>query len=316
MTQTKIRSQLAVDEPLAMAAGYQFDRADRRYIDDQVRGCEQHLVESLLSGVIATWFRVAPEQETGLAVGDVACAAAQSATRSRDVVLATSANLSAAGGAAGVVLVAASAGAYVLVAVGGILSAGVTGLGPQPGAVRVSSTGRCERVASLAAGDYPIGMADAAGNLLVATTKPLISLPSGADYQHLEYRDGAWAAQSDLTLPGGHRTIRVEGNLGGGLSLIADNNYFGDGGSIMLIPGAGTTGGGEIQLCDGTMTPVIRVGSVEGTWGINVTPTATSTIEYSYIGDSTVGDTGAVLYALLHALHDKGIIVAQERPQI
>jgi len=142
----------------------------------------------------------------------------------------------------------------------------------------------------------------------------LSGLPVGSAYQHLEHNGTKWTAQSDITLPGGHRTIRVGGNVGGDLALIAGNNSFGAGGDIVLIPGAGTTKSSEVQLCDGTKTPVIRVGSVEGTWGINVTPTATSTIEYEYAGDSTVTDAGAVLYALLHALHDKGIIIVSERP--
>lgn len=144
----------------------------------------------------------------------------------------------------------------------------------------------------------------------------LSGLPVGSAYQHLEHNGTEWTAQSDITLPGWHRKIRVGGNVGGDLALNAGNNDSGEGGNIVLIPGAGATGGGEVQLCDGTMTPVIRVGSVEGTWGINVPPTATSTIEYSSSGQNDVVDTDVVLYALLHALHAKGIIIASERPPI
>jgi len=51
VTASKITTSLAVDDALDMGAGYSLNAQDRRYIDNQIRGCQAHLVNHLLSGV-------------------------------------------------------------------------------------------------------------------------------------------------------------------------------------------------------------------------------------------------------------------------
>lgn len=159
---TKITTNLRPDDA-HQAANTTFDTQDRQYIDAQIRGCQQHLADSLINGVIGTWARVA-STSSELANGDVVCLAGV-ASGEPTVTLATAAAIAGPGAAYGVVLRAASPGARVLLAIDGILAPSITGLGTTAGLVRVSSVGRPERVASYSSGDYPLGSVNSLGYL-------------------------------------------------------------------------------------------------------------------------------------------------------
>lgn len=173
---TVIRSELGVDAPLALTADYHIGSTeDRRYADEQIRGIELHLVESLIRGTQATWVKV-DSGSASLAIGDVvspAATAADAGTRTVYATKATIAALGAAGFAFGVCLTAGVPNGWVLVARSGILPASITGLAAgAAGPVRVhQTTGRCERMDGDHMG-YPIGYVDAAGNLHLLPARP------------------------------------------------------------------------------------------------------------------------------------------------
>lgn len=146
---------------------------DRRYIDDQIVGVQAHLEALLLNGVVGTWVRVDPSSDD-LAAGDVVCLAA-TASELR-VTLADAAALATAGAALGVALAAVAAGAFGQFAIVGVVPASVTGLAAVAGYARVSSTGRVEKVASIAASDTFLGRIDALGNLLLSIQPEIGSL--------------------------------------------------------------------------------------------------------------------------------------------
>ena len=152
-------STLQPDAPLVQSAAYKFTPADRQYIDGQAIACETFLSTCLLNEVVATYGTVAGTSAS-LSPGDVICLAG---TVAGTVTLATAAALASAGAPLGVVLEAASPGGRVRYALAGHLPVSVTGLTAAAGAVRVSSLGRPEQVASLDVGDYGIGTTDGAG---------------------------------------------------------------------------------------------------------------------------------------------------------
>ncbi|WP_438029034.1 hypothetical protein [Sorangium sp. So ce233] len=164
--QSKIVTDLQVDDAHQQTARAFFDAADRQYLDNQIRGCQQHLVDGLINGTHATWIRVAATSPS-LTAGDVVCLAGL-ALGYPVVTLATAAALAVAGCAYGVVLRAAAPGARALVALDGVVGPSVTGLGATAGVVRVSSAGRPQRVASYSTGDYPLGTVDSQGYLTIA----------------------------------------------------------------------------------------------------------------------------------------------------
>lgn len=167
MSTSKITTDLEQDLTADLGAGYRFDLQDRRYLDNQARGCQRHLLDSLLDGTVAPWLRLDPSGAGG-AKGDVVCLA--SASSANVVKRAVAAALATGVGAVGVQLVDGVAGQRVRVAVGGVIPPLVTGLAAgAPGFARINTTtGRVERVASYSAGDMPIGTIDNAGNLVFA----------------------------------------------------------------------------------------------------------------------------------------------------
>jgi hypothetical protein len=167
MTSTIIGTQLAVDPALVMDANYKFARADRRYIDDQVRAIEQLIVDNLINGHHASWFNLDGGSASVIA-GDTVCNA--SVAGGGLVTKAVAAALGPARSIAGVVLTAASPGSKVLVAIGGILSNSITGLASGlSGFVKVNTTtSRCERVAGFSNGEVVVGTVDAVGWLNIA----------------------------------------------------------------------------------------------------------------------------------------------------
>lgn len=162
-----ITTALAVDEPLIQDADFEMDADDRQYLDNQIRGVQQHLVDTLIRGRHATYVRVAASSAQ-VPAGFAACLASLDEAEPQ-VELALSAALSEAVAAFGVTVNTAAPGSFALIAFGGVLPPTLTGLPKNaPGFVRVStSTGALERVASLSSGDYGIGVVDKAGYMLV-----------------------------------------------------------------------------------------------------------------------------------------------------
>lgn len=184
-----ITASLAVDPALVQSADFEFDADDRQYIDNQIRGVEQHLVSSLIKGVHATYVRV-DGASASLVVGDVVCLASSSVTEVT-VTKAVAAALTNAKAAFGVVLLAAAPGSLALVALGGAISPTVTGLAASAaGYVRVNTTtARCEKVATLGSSDYTVGAVDDAGWLAVSTQMSAGgsggSTPTGTGFRHV-----------------------------------------------------------------------------------------------------------------------------------
>lgn len=162
MRQTIIGSAIAVDPALVQDASYRFGPDDRRYIDEQIRGCERHLVDSLLTGTVCAWQDV-DTASTAIAIGDAVVA-----TTAGKVSKATSVLLAAAGSAYGVAVTTGAPGGKVRVAIGGRIPSTVTGLAAaSSGFARVSSTGRLERVASYGSADWPVGIIADDGTLAI-----------------------------------------------------------------------------------------------------------------------------------------------------
>lgn len=267
---SKITTDLAVDSPLVQNAGFAFDRDDRQYIDNQIRGVEQHLVDALIKNRHATYIRV-NGSSASLAAGDVACVSNEQAEP--QVTKAVAAALTDAVSSLAVVVRPASPGAMALVAIGGVLPPSVTGLATNSaGYVRANTTtGRCERVASLSAGDYGIGVVSKSGHMQVV---PGIGV-------------GATGASSITPGTPGHLTV-----------YDADGETLIDGGAV---PSGGATPNGtsgQILTSDGAgdfgtaITP--PAGSLVGT-----TATQTLTGKTINVADNaltaTSGATGDVL---------------------
>jgi hypothetical protein len=156
-----IATDLQPDDPLVQNAEYRFDATDRQWVDTRQRAAEQHLADSLLNGVVATWADL-DAGSAAVSAGQVVCSASAA---DASVTLATSGAIANAGSAAGVVLQAANPGGKVRYAIAGALPPSVTGLGASAGYARVSSAGAVEYVASLSTGDYVLGTVDTAGSL-------------------------------------------------------------------------------------------------------------------------------------------------------
>ncbi len=157
---------IQLDDAVKLNADYKFNPPDRRKIDDQILGVQSHLIDSLLSGVHATWLTVDGGSPT-LAVGDCVCTTSTSGVLY--VTKATTVPLNNAKSALGVCLSAGAPGSKVRVAIAGVVSASITGLAiNSPGSARVNPvTARCEFVSSPSANDYIIGSIDKTGTLTV-----------------------------------------------------------------------------------------------------------------------------------------------------
>lgn len=175
--ESKITTNLEVDEPLEQDALYRLGPEDRQYIDNQARGVQKHLVDALIRGRLATYIPIA--NGNTLAVGQGACLGVTGSVPT--VALAVAANLTTAVSVFGVVVLGGVAGSYALIAHGGVLPPEITGLaGVSKGFVRVNTTtGALERVAALSEGDYGIGTVTDNGymhvvpGIGVAETNPL-----------------------------------------------------------------------------------------------------------------------------------------------
>jgi hypothetical protein len=119
---TKILTDLTVDDPLVQNAGFEFDRNDRQYIDSQIRGVQQHLVDLLIAGRLGTYFTL-DGASAAVLPGDTVCTSTASPGT---VTKSTAAALANATAALGVVLKAAAPGGRVCVAFEGVVSPTIT----------------------------------------------------------------------------------------------------------------------------------------------------------------------------------------------
>lgn len=150
----------SVDSAVVQDANYRLNRVDRSYIDSQIRAVQQHLVQSLIGGLVGTWATL-DGSSAAVAIGDVLCSAGNG-----NLTRGTSGAIAAAGGAHGIALSAAAPGNQVRVAIGGLVPSAITGL-PTSGALQyaVPSSGRVATQSSVSAGNIVLGTVDAGGNL-------------------------------------------------------------------------------------------------------------------------------------------------------
>lgn len=165
-----------VDAPIQQDATFIAGALYRSYVDSQIRGSEKHLVQSLLSGLTATWVQV-NSQSAPIAVGQWVCAASQA---DQTVTLAVLAALSTAGQAAGIALSAGRPGTWIVIAMQGAVPPSVTGLliGSHLYAQVNTSTAYTSTVTSLGSNSYPVGTVDGGANLNVRIQLP--PAPGGA----------------------------------------------------------------------------------------------------------------------------------------
>jgi hypothetical protein len=162
-----ITTAIAVDPPLVQDANYKLDALDRQYIDDQARGAQEHLVSCLIRGVTATWVKLSGSSADG-AIGEAVCLTGSTSVSEPTVTRAVAAAMADAGGVFGVLIRPASAGAYALVATGGLLppstsGVGVTAMFGDDRFVILDATAGLARTDAPADTDYVVGTCDAAG---------------------------------------------------------------------------------------------------------------------------------------------------------
>ncbi len=165
--ESKIKDLLQVDDPKQLPAGWTFDANDRRFMDNQIRETQRHVVDSILNGTYTTYPYLSADSDE-VAEGDVVCSAGEDDIDGIPIVtLAVVPDITDAKSILGIVVTVASPGSRLQVATHGILPASITGLDVgDPGAVRLNtSTARCERVATLDETDYTIGTVNIKGNL-------------------------------------------------------------------------------------------------------------------------------------------------------
>jgi len=159
---SKIKTELSVDSPKSLSATYRMDTHDRRYIDNQILGMETHLVDALIRGRLASYFKVVGGGTRGYAV----CAASDGAATEPSVKVATTSNIATANGPIGVLVATVPSGGWGLVVTGGSIPKSVHGLAG-PGYAKVGSTGSLSLEASPSGTDYVVGYVDTAGWLRV-----------------------------------------------------------------------------------------------------------------------------------------------------
>lgn len=225
-TQSKITTDLSLDDPVQLTAGTRFGNAERRLLDNQVLGIEQHLIDCLIKGCHATFAKLDLASEA-VEAGDTVCAASVASSVPK-VTKSTSDALASALAATGVVLRAAAPGAYVLVAFGGLVGPEVTGLDlANAGYVRVdTATSKCERVGTLGPSDYGIGIVDDGGWMTVAPAVSNITFtgstsPGGATGD-IQYNDaGAFEGTADLHWDATQKALMTAGGSATGAGSIA-----------------------------------------------------------------------------------------------
>jgi hypothetical protein len=195
---SKFLSQVVADDPVNLGAAWKgVDRPDRRLIDDEIQAMQKQLLLCLLRGIVATWMRLDGSGADG-AAGDIVCASPTTA-KADTVARALTSPLTSAGGAAfGMLLSGARAGSLCLVAMRGVIPPGIHGITPgTPGFIRINTpTARPEYVASLSAGDTPVGVIDPAGNLTLSFAALAATSSGGAP----AYQDTRTISSATTTL--------------------------------------------------------------------------------------------------------------------
>lgn len=157
---------LTLDPPVTLDGMGSLD--DRRYIDNQIRAIEEHLIDSVLCGVDASWFVVDSSVVGNLSSPMCAAMAGQDISSGLPTIIkATSTDRAF---FLGIVLTTAAVGTKVRVATRGILPPTVTGIvngGVAGFAVIDSTTGLPSFVTSLTNAHFVIGRVNAAGMLLL-----------------------------------------------------------------------------------------------------------------------------------------------------
>src|ERR1700690_3692671 len=165
---SNITTLLLPDDPILLDASYRLDSHDRRYLDQQALGAQHHLVDSLLSGLTATWGTL-DAGSPAVIVGDILCVSGINVTK------ATAANLLTSGAQAGVCLLATQPNQKVRYAISGMLPPAISGLGSGVvSLVRISATARAERVALYASTDFPVGICDVNGAVTLSMGAPAL----------------------------------------------------------------------------------------------------------------------------------------------
>ncbi len=159
---SKIITDLAVDPAIQLDSNYRFGPTDRRYLDDQARGAQTHLVNCVVGGDTSTYYTV-HSSSPDIAVGDAVCA-----KEGKFVTKAMGEDLSNAGRIVGIAKNAGLAGSRLTVSMQGVLPSSVTGLSPSivPSVVYVDpDTGRL----TLSESDFTVGSMASDGTLALAT---------------------------------------------------------------------------------------------------------------------------------------------------
>lgn len=152
---SKITTDIAVDPALPAPDLASFTPAQRQYIDDQIRGCQQHMVQSLLRATVGTWLDLDPASAQ-ISPGDLLQPGPSANTVTR-LVDATQ--------CVAIAMIAAAPGSRLRAAYVGRIGPEI--IGPlDPGvAVADASSGRVIVPMTLGNGDRIIGFVDAHGAL-------------------------------------------------------------------------------------------------------------------------------------------------------
>ncbi|HEX4334680.1 MAG TPA: hypothetical protein VH062_02135 [Polyangiaceae bacterium] len=253
---------------------------------------------ALLGGVVATQVILAADDAQDGALGDVVVVGQNGPVppAAPTVKRALTESLSNAGSVYGVLLQATLRGTSGFCALLGVLPASVTGLAANSnGLVRVGpTTGRCERVGSYSAGDFPVGTVDGAGNLTMCG--PGVPGSNGAPVGGGDFSGPSSSVDGRPVLFNG-----TSGKLGkaGAINLADDSAVTGVLG-ISHLPGIsspvssvfGRVGGVTAQTGDYTATqvgapPTTRTVSAAGlaTGGGDLSANRTITVTAGLVGD-------------------------------
>lgn len=216
-----LRNTLTVDPPIEQTAAFRFDASALAAIDDKIRACEEHIVNSLIRGFVAPNFLVKSSTSNTALLTQGACFCGTGTTNGLEIDAATSANLTAqVGRIIGILATQGTPGGWVRGIVAGLVPTGITGLGAGvAGAVYVDgATARLTRTATA----YPVGTCDTAGNALLSVSSepvfnpyavgiagPSVSIPAGgsvvafADPDFLQPWTAAGLSMSGVAVNGG-----------------------------------------------------------------------------------------------------------------
>jgi hypothetical protein len=254
---SSLATSLTVDPPATQTAAIRTDKTDRRKIDNQILACEQHLVDSVLSGATCTWCLLS-SNSAALNPGDCFCTSSENSPSGIPIVTkAVSAALANAGTVLGVATGSASPGARFRGAIGGALPGTLTGLASgAPGVVRCNTTtARAQLVTGLLSTDYPVGTVDNTGQLSIVRLNTGLLSTVGGNLQWVTALDLDWTAQ-------GSQTINADGNWTiAGKTWVKDNSAH-DSAAMQLTNGTGLiiTPDGPSNLSAATYTaPTFRV---------------------------------------------------------